>query len=154
MTTADRAHPLAVEDDDSYDPFEAFDAHFGAGKVASVYPVYAELRAECPVHPSGEFLERLGIDTTGLIATVPGKAVYTFRGVDQVLRDRDGFSVKAPYASRAELLGNTLLDMDEPEHMRVRRLIAEAFTPHAVETWRERLVVPIVQRFVDAFADR
>jgi cytochrome P450 len=154
MTTADRAHPLAVEDDASYDPFEAFNAHFGAGKVASVYPVYAELRSECPVHRAGEILERLGIDTTGLIATVPGRAVYTFRGVDQALRDRDGFSVKAPYASRSVLLGNTLLDMDEPEHMRVRRLIVEAFTPAAVEAWRERLVVPIVQRHVDAFADR
>src|SRR5260370_4131435 len=68
------------------------------------------------------------------------------------MRDRDGLSVKAPYASR--LLGNTLLDMDEPEHMRVRRRIAEAFTPNAVEDLRERLVVPVVQRHIDAFAAR
>jgi len=151
MTTTDSSHPLAVEDDDSYNPFADFDAHMGAS-VTTLYPTYAELRAECPVHPAGELFARVSEDLANLAAIVPGKAVFSHRGVDEILRERDAYSVKLPHSSK--LLGYTLLDMDEPEHLRVRRLIASAFTPHAMDALREESVIPIVQRHIDAFTER
>ena len=158
MTITDRSHPLAVDDDDTYDPFAAFNAHMGAGKVTSPYPAYAELRSECPVHAADEVYKRLGFDGVVGMASVAtsgrGKAVYTHHGVDQALRDRDGFSVRGYSATIGPLLGRTILEMDEPEHMRVRRLAAEAFTPKAMETWRETVITPIVHGHIDAFAER
>ena len=38
---------------DEYDPFAVFDEATGAGAVVDPYPVFAELRAECPVHAGG-----------------------------------------------------------------------------------------------------
>jgi cytochrome P450 len=158
VTITDRSHPLAVDDDDTYDPFAAFNAHMGAGKVATPYPAYAELRAECPVHPAEEVYKRLGFDGVVGMASVAtsgrGRAVYTHQGVDQAFRNRDGFSVQGYQATIGPLLGRTILEMDEPEHMRVRRLAAEAFTPAAMEVWREHVIGPIVHRHLDRFADR
>jgi cytochrome P450 len=158
VTITDRSHPLAVDDDDTYDPFAAFNAHMGAGKVTSPYPAYAELRGECPVHKADEVYKRLGFDGVVGMASVAtagnGRAVYTHQGVDQAFRDRDGFSVQGYQATIGPLLGRTILEMDEPEHMRVRRLVAEAFTPAAMETWREHVIGPIVHQHLDRFADR
>jgi cytochrome P450 len=153
VTTVDRSHPLAVEDDDTYDPFEAFNAHFGAGAVTTLYPAYAEMRAKCPVQPTAELFSRLGIEDPMGDAAMPSTSVFTFRGVDQALRDRDGYSVSS-YAPLELLLGHTLLSMDEPEHMRVRRLVVHAFGPSAMRSWRERSVIPAVNRLLDVFATR
>jgi cytochrome P450 len=154
VTSTDRPHPLAVDDDDTYDPFEAFNAHFGAGAVTTLYPAYAELRAKCPVLPTTELFDKLGISDPMGDAGAPSDSVYTFRGVDQALRDRDGYSVSSYAASLEPLLGHTLLTMDEPEHMRVRRLVVQAFGPAAMKTWQQRVVIPVVDRHIDAFAVR
>src|SRR5258706_2009467 len=119
----DLTHPLAVEDDDTYDPFAAFDKYMGAGQVSTaLYPAYAELRSKCPAHSIGELFSRLG--ARGGPANALGMAVFTNRGVEEILRDRDGYSVQIPNNFKKELLGDTMMDMDEPEHMPVRMLVA------------------------------
>jgi cytochrome P450 len=158
VTLTDRSHPLAVDDDDSYDPFEAFNAHMGAGSVVSPYPAYRELRGECPVHAADEVYKRLGFDgvvgMNSVATTGKGRAVYTHHGVEQALRNRPGFSVAGYSATIGPVLGRTILEMDEPEHMRVRRLVAEAFTPKAMESWRERIIGRVVHEHIDRFVDR
>jgi cytochrome P450 len=158
MTLTNRSHPLAVDDDDTYDPFAAFNAHMGAGKVATPYPAFAELRSECPVHDATEVYKRLGFEGVVGMASVAtsgkGRAVYTHQGVDQAFRNRDAFSVQGYSATIGPLLGRTILEMDEPEHMRVRRLVAEAFTPAAMENWRTEVIGPIVHGHIDRFAER
>src|SRR5260370_3232051 len=55
---SDVAAPTSGEE---YDPFAVFDEAAGAGTVTDPYPVFRELRAECPVR-AGSFQDRFGAD--------------------------------------------------------------------------------------------
>ena len=47
-----------------------------------------------------------------------------------------------------------LVGMDEPEHRRLRSLVAEAFRQRMLAHWDEDLVVPVVDGMIDHFVDR
>ena len=51
-------------------------------------------------------------------------------------------------------MGHTILEMDEPEHSRYRRLIQQAFSKKALAHWETDLVRPIVNACIDRFVDR
>jgi cytochrome P450 len=44
--------------------------------------------------------------------------------------------------------------MDEPEHKRLRSLVAQAFRQRMLAHWDEELVVPVVDEMIDGFVDR
>jgi cytochrome P450 len=52
------------------------------------------------------------------------------------------------------VMGHTILEMDEPEHGRFRRLAGHAFRHKALERWESELVEPLVQETIAAFAGR
>ncbi|RKT85985.1 hypothetical protein SAMN05421805_1011161 [Saccharopolyspora antimicrobica] len=92
------------------------------------YPVYRQLRERGPLVRS-----KLGT----LVAT-------THQLCDEILRDRrfgvrtsDG-SYGDPTAAAVELQ-LSLLELDPPEHSRLRKLAAPAFRPRRLETYRERI---------------
>jgi cytochrome P450 len=156
MTLAD-----AQAEDDSFDPFSAFDRSHGAGKVRDPYPRFAELRRQSPVHRGG--LAHL----TGLTSDVPMAAdfgledgvqfftAFSHAAVERAYRDASTFSSKTPESEGMELvMGHTILNMDEPEHRAYRGLIQQAFSRSAMSRWETEVVEPIVSRHVDAFADR
>ncbi len=142
---------------DEYDPFADFDASAGIGEVRDPYPVFHELRAECPVHV-GALNERLGIEP-GLEAALVGNAatphtVLSFETVQQALKDGEVFSSSGYADSIGLVFGHSILEMDEPEHHQYRALIQQAFTRKAMERWEADLVHPIVHGLVDTFAER
>ena len=47
-----------------------------------------------------------------------------------------------------------LVGMDEPEHRRLRSLVAQAFRQRMLAHWDEDLVVPVVDGMIDRFVDR
>ena len=47
-----------------------------------------------------------------------------------------------------------LVGMDEPEHRRLRSLVAQAFRQRMLAHWDEDLVVPVVDGMIDSFVDR
>jgi cytochrome P450 len=117
--------------------------------VANPYPSYAELRGRGRIH----FNE----GTNQWI--VPHHS-----DVHALLRDRRFGRTYLHLASHAEmgrpedqpstgpfwkLIRDGILDMEPPDHTRVRRLVAKAFTPRMVEQLRER-----VQAMTEALADR
>lgn len=145
-----------TEVDEDYDPFEAFNRAMGAGRAVSPYPMFVERRRSAPVAPmdiraemgiemSDEDLEAMG-DTNTFTAA-------TFDAVQHVFRDNETFS-SAGYAEiMGQVLGHSILEMDEPEHHRHRGLLQQAFTRKAMERWEPELVEPIVNAMIDEFID-
>jgi cytochrome P450 len=143
-------------DDESRDPFAEFDSAAGVGSVRDPFPVWRELRGQCPVH-AGAMEDRFGLQPYGeqMIDTdvVPYHAL-SFDAVQQVLRDGETFT-SSGYANTIGLLfGHSILEMDEPEHHAYRALIQQAFTRKAMESWEADIVRPVVHELVDKFRDR
>ncbi|HEY7136305.1 MAG TPA: cytochrome P450 [Acidimicrobiia bacterium] len=143
-------------DNDDYDPFEAFDRAQGAETVADPHTGFAALLSRCPVH-QGSAGELMGIDNAislDMLESGPTYTVFSYSGVEQVLRDHETFSSSAYANSMGLVMGHTILEMDEPEHGRYRRLIQQAFTRKEMERWEHELVRPTVNASIDAFEER
>jgi cytochrome P450 len=118
------------------------------GFIADPYPVYAEMRERSPIwyhEPTDHWL------------------VSRFSDVNALLRDRRFGRTYHHVATHAEmgrpeepdwhgpfwhLIRNGILDMEPPDHTRVRSLVSKAFTPRMVEGMRER-----IQRMMDDLVD-
>jgi cytochrome P450 len=118
------------------------------GFIADPYPAYAKLRA------AGRILHNP--ETEQWI-------IPHHQDVNTLLRDRRFGRTYLHLATHPEmgrpedpphtapfwhLIRNGILDMEPPDHTRVRRLVAKAFTPRRVEELR-----PTVQRLMDGLVD-
>ena len=101
-----------------------------SGKIkANPYEKYRKLRAVDPVH-------RLRL--------IDAWVLTEYDDVNDVLRDTRRFS--RDYGSESEY--KTLLDLDPPDHTRIRSLVSKAFTPSSVAELQPR-----IQRIVDDLLD-
>lgn len=129
-------------------PFELGFDPGDIGFVANPYPVYERLRGLAPIvhDPNTEHW-----------------LVTRYEDVSSLLRDRRFGRTYLHVATHEEmghpqpppqldpfwhLINHGILDMEPPDHTRVRRLVAKAFTPRMVESMREP-----VQRLTDALVD-
>jgi cytochrome P450 len=136
------------------DPFEAFNRRQGMGKVRDPYPRLAEIRRRGPVQRMS-IQDMLGPDMP--VSTMIKMDVYvalSHDAVAEVLRDGQRFSSKGYSVSMGPVMGRTILEMDEPEHGRYRRLLQHAFSRKALDRWQHDLVGPVVNRLIDRFAER
>ncbi|MDE0118152.1 MAG: cytochrome P450 [bacterium] len=141
--------------DEGYDPFEAFDVGQGAEAVADPYPIFTEVLAECPVH-HGSMEDWFGIESVSdvIAAGRPIANIYSYTGVESVLRDGETFSSSGYAESMGEVMGHTILEMDEPEHGQYRALLQHAFSRREMDRWENDIVNPVVDHYIDAFAAR
>ena len=122
---------------------------FSRAFAADPYPVYAALRAEAPVHrvrlPSGiqAWLVTRYADARKALAD-PRLSKNPRRAAPEHWRDG---RVGLPGEHRSEL-GGHLLNIDPPDHTRLRRLVSAAFTPRRMEAFRPR-----VQELTDGLLD-
>jgi cytochrome P450 len=142
-------------DDEERDPFDAFNQAAGAGVVRNPYPIFSEMRQECPVQ-SGPLADRFGVPAQEAMMPTQGGfyTVLSYAGVQQVLLDGETFSSSGYAPTVGMLMGHSILEMDEPEHGRYRALIQQAFGLKAMEQWETAIVAPIVHGLIDRFADR
>lgn len=110
-----------------------------AGDLRDPYPAFHAMRRGMPVAPD----------------TDVGYEIFTYDLVAQVLRDNHAF----PSGSIRELMSVVmgpypLVGMDEPEHRRLRSLVAQAFRQKTLAHWDQDLVLPVVDEMIDRFADR
>ncbi|MFE3517735.1 cytochrome P450 [Streptomyces sp. NPDC059166] len=121
--------------------------------VADPYPAYAALRATGRAHyfePTRQWLVPHHSDVSGLLRDRRLGRTYLHRF------GHEEFGVAAPPAEHEPfhtLNGHGILDLEAPDHTRIRRLVAKAFTPRRVETLAptvERLAAGLVDDFVAA----
>jgi cytochrome P450 len=143
-----------LDGEEDLDPFEKFNRAQGAGSMRSPYPVFAELRKRGGVALIDP-LEFAGADPDPNAPELPKiYSAVSYDAVAEVLRDGKRFSSRGYEMFMGPVMGHTILEMDEPEHGRVRGLLQQAFTRRNLERWENELVRPVVTKLVDAFAER
>ena len=141
--------------DAEYDPFEQFNRAMGAGRPVSPYPAFAERRPIAPVAPM-DIRAEMGIDLSDEDLEAMDDNTFTastFDTVQHVLRDNETFSSGGYAEVMGQVLGHSILEMDEPEHHLHRNLLQQAFTRKAMDRWEPELVGPIVNAMIDGFID-
>lgn len=146
----------SVVEDETYDPFEAFDHALGAGLVRNPYPKFAELRRQTPVMEGGLWKAFGFVDTMDMaFREVPVFTALSYDAVTQVLRSPGvPFSSQAYAHTMGMVMGHSILEMDEPEHGQYRALLEQAFSRRAMERWEVEVISPTIHRFIDGFASR
>ncbi len=134
-----------------FDPYELKDVV--GGTIRDPYPQLHELRRQSPVH-TGPIDLGDGVDHFHDLAKPPPATVLGFDEVVQVLRDHETYSSRV-YADVTEIvMGRTILQMDEPEHRKVRDLVASSFRSKMLQRWEEDLVAVVVNELIDSFVER
>jgi cytochrome P450 len=133
-----------------FDPYELKDVV--GGTIRDPDPRLHELCRESPVHTGPVDLGEGG-DLYDPSKPAP-VTVFGFDEVVQVLRDHTTYS-STVYADVTEVvMGRTILQMDEPEHRKIRDLVASSFRSKMLERWEEGLVAVVVNELVDTFVER
>jgi cytochrome P450 PksS len=120
---------------------------------ADPYPFYARLRTEAPVQRvmlAGKQPAWLVTRYEDVLTALKGKQFakdkLNARPLDK--------SVRQPWVPRVvRPLMRNMLDVDAPDHTRLRTLVHKAFTPRTVEQMRERIRT-LTNRLLDAAEDR
>jgi cytochrome P450 len=120
---------------------------FAPGFTDDPYPAYAELRTTDPVHqhPLGFWVLGRYEDVFALLRS--GQSVEDRNAGPSPMRDIREQATGGNGFTRA--LRPSMLDRDPPDHTRLRRLVAKAFTPRSIEA-----LEPRVTELVDAALDR
>jgi cytochrome P450 len=69
-----------------------------------------------------------------------------------VLTDNVRFSSAGYATTIGQVMGRTILEMDAPEHLRHRALVARAFRPRVLDRWSDTIIGGCVSELIDAFA--
>ena len=138
--------------EDGYDPMRQF-AEL-AGDVRDPYPMFAGIRADSPVMEV-HFGPEPG-DTTRLDRKAPRMtSLFTVMNrelAQQVLTDDARFSSAGYGSFMGQVLGRSILEMDGPEHLRHRALVAKAFRARVLDQWSDTIIGPTISELIDAFA--
>ncbi len=112
------------------------------GFRADPYPVYAYLREHEPLHWSDSRLIRVVSRYEDVARVLRSPDVS--RDIDVAAIDFDEVELKRRDVRRSRGGAKSMLNLDPPDHTRLRALVSKAFTPRTVERLRPR-----VQQLVD-----
>lgn len=143
---------LVAMPDALYDPMRQF-AEL-AGDVRDPYPMLAGIRADTPV------LEVRFGPLSGRVSRLDPKAplvpslftVTSHELAQRVLTDNVRFSSAGYATTMGQVMGRTILQMDPPEHLRHRTLVARAFRARVLDRWSDTVIGATVSELIDAFA--
>ncbi|QKV93578.1 cytochrome P450 [Streptomyces sp. NA02950] len=128
-------------------PLPAFDP-WRPSFVADPYPVYAELRERGRAHwfePSRQWLIPHYDDARALLADRRLGRTYLHR----FSHEEFGRTAPPPEHEPFHTLNDYgMLDLEAPDHTRIRRLVSKAFTPRTVEA-----LVPTIERLANELVD-
>ncbi len=102
---------------------------------ANPYPFYDDLRTHDPVH----------VTPFGMVVLTRYEDVSTTLKSADFSRDIEKYSTQASSPARQRRRDQqrqrtkSILNLDPPDHTRLRRLVAKSFTPSAIERLRERI---------------
>jgi cytochrome P450 len=136
----------------SYDPMRQF-AEL-AGDVRDPYPMLAGVRAASPVlrvdygTGSGRVSRR---DPQAPLAW----SLFTVTShelAQRVLTDNVRFSSTGYASTIGQVMGRSIIQMDPPEHLRHRALVARAFRARVLDQWSDTIIGATISELIDAFA--
>lgn len=135
-----------VEPDTASNLWDPFDPSFRADP----YPYYDRLRAEAPVYraPTGQLVLTRYAD---VFATLRSSEVSRDVEANASFDESDQIAVRRRARRRGG--AKTILNLDPPDHTRLRRLVSKAFTPRTIEQLRPR-IESMVDEVLDRAADR
>ncbi|WP_329464367.1 cytochrome P450 [Streptomyces sp. NBC_01431] len=116
--------------------------------VADPYPAYAELRAAGRVHyyaPTAQWLVPHHADVSALLRDRRLGRSYRHRFTHEEFGRTTPPAAHEPFHT---LNDHGLLDLEPPDHTRIRRLVSQAFTPRTVER-----LAPTVRRLAARLVD-
>ncbi|MFI6105923.1 cytochrome P450 [Streptomyces sp. NPDC051310] len=116
--------------------------------VADPYPVYAALRERGRVHwfePTRQWLVPHHADVSALLRDRRLGRTYRHRFTDADFGRTPPPAAHEPFHT---LNDHGMLDLEPPDHTRIRRLVSQAFTPRTVER-----LVPYVHRLAAGLVD-
>ena len=119
--------------------------------IADPYPVYEELRERAPIwyhEPTDHWLVSRSSDVNSLLRDRRFGRTYHHVASNAEMGRPEEPSWHAPFW---HLIRNGILDMEPPDHTRVRSLVSKAFTPRTVESMR-RPIQQIMDGLVDEVA--
>ena len=133
---------------DTWDPMAQFVGTV-AGDSRDPYVGYRAKRVETPVERRRN-VSFDGSDTGGEMYYV-----YCYDDVATVLRDNTTFCSGSIRDLLEVVMGPyPLVGMDEPEHKRLRSLVAQAFRQKTLAHWNDDVVGPVVDDTIDTFIER
>jgi cytochrome P450 len=139
-----------VDEEPPLDSFEAFNRAMGAGTVMDPYPMLALARTGGPIVDASAALADFGVDADDVDAGGLYNA-YSYDAVHEVLKDGTGFSSSGYAEVMGQVMGHSILEMDEPEHHTYRALVQQSFTRKAMQRWEAEVVAPTVNGLIDQF---
>jgi len=107
--------------------------------IANPYPAYDALRPDSPVHGYADWPPGT---VPGQDAPIEAWALLSYEHVAAAAKDHRTFS-SADFQQGSEAPALMLVNHDDPEHARLRRVVTQAFTPNRVRALR-----PTVERVV------
>ena len=136
----------------SYDPMRQF-AEL-AGDVRDPYPMLAGIREDSPVlrvdfGPRSGHRSRLDPKAPRVPSLF---TVTSYELAQRVLTDNVRFSSAGYATTIGQVMGRTILQMDPPEHLRHRPLVARAFRARILDQWSDTIIGATVSELIDAFA--
>ena len=136
----------------AYDPMRQF-AEL-AGDVRDPYPMLAGVRADSPVlqvhyGPGPGRMSRLDPKAPRVPTLF---TVTSHELVQRVLTDGARFSSAGYATTIGQVMGPTILQMDQPEHLRHRALVARAFRTRMLDQWGDTVIGSCVSELIGAFA--
>ncbi|MFC9974430.1 cytochrome P450 [Spirillospora sp. NPDC127200] len=129
---------------------EVFDIPIDFAQWPDPYPLLEEMRAAAPVHRA-----RLRGEVEVWVVTGYDEVVAALNepALSADLEAAPRITAGLPPARRRNVLMESLLASDPPDHTRMRAIVAKAFTARRVEELRPR-VTAIVAELLDGFAGR
>src|SRR5919106_5165189 len=109
------------------------------GDVRDPYPEFHRMRRQGPIHQKEFFSDKVWF-------------VVSYDEVARIFADNETFSSRVFEKSLQMVFGPTILAMDGHEHLAHRGLVASAFRLKALENWKTKLIEPITEQLIDAFA--
>ena len=133
-----------------HDPMQQF-AEL-AGDVRDPYAMLAVLREISPVNRVSLEVQRGQPRDEKPSPSAELDTAVSYECVARVLTDPVRFSSGAWAMSLGQVLGKTIMQMDSPEHLRHRALVAKVFRARALEQWGDTLIAVTINELIDAFA--
>ncbi len=125
-----------------------------AGDVRDPYPMLAGIREDSPVlrvdfGPRSGHRSRLDPKAPRVPSLF---TVTSYELAQRVLTDNVRFSSAGYATTIGQVMGRTILQMDPPEHLRHRPLVARAFRARILDQWSDTIIGATVSELIDAFA--